>query len=292
MKILLTGGSGDLGAVLAPQLAQRGDVPIVFDVRPPQTPTAVTPPAVYHPGSILNRDQLAAAMSGVDMVVHIAAWHGIHEVRGEKDVFDFWELNVTGTFYVLETAVRAHIPHFLHISSTSIDEWPGIYGSSKIMAEELVRTYAARHGLNALILRPRAFIPYWNKATYANYIEWARWFWKGAVHINDVAQATLKSIDLLTRQTFTEPPILTVDGAYDFSPADLADWDAAGPGSTFARVYPGYTAVVQQYNLDPAVKPHVLDISETRRLLGYEPQYSLRHLLQELVQNGLAGPPV
>ena len=61
MKILLTGGSGDLGAVLAPQLAQRGDVPIVYDVRPPQTETAV-----YLPGSILNRDQLAAAMSGVE----------------------------------------------------------------------------------------------------------------------------------------------------------------------------------------------------------------------------------
>jgi nucleoside-diphosphate-sugar epimerase len=41
MKILLTGGSGDLGTVLAPQLAQRGDIPISFDVRPPQTQTAV-----------------------------------------------------------------------------------------------------------------------------------------------------------------------------------------------------------------------------------------------------------
>ncbi|MBK6710254.1 MAG: NAD-dependent epimerase/dehydratase family protein [Chloroflexi bacterium] len=89
MKILLTGGSGDLGAVLAPQLSQRGDVPIVFDVRPQQTPTAVPSPAVYHPGSILNRDQLAAAMSGVDMVVHIAAWHGIHEVRRKKTCSTF-----------------------------------------------------------------------------------------------------------------------------------------------------------------------------------------------------------
>jgi nucleoside-diphosphate-sugar epimerase len=287
MKILLTGGSGDLGTVLAPHLTQRGDTPIVFDIRPPQMQTAV-----YHSGSILNRDQLTAAMNGVDMVVHIAAWHGIHEVRREKDVYDFWDLNVTGTMYVLETAVRAKVQHIVHISSSSVDEWPGIYGSSKLMAEELVRTYAARHGLNAIILRPRAFIPYWNKATYANYIEWAKWFWKGAVHIDDVVQATLQSIDLLVNETLAPPPALLIDGAYDFSAADLADWDADGPGSTFARVYPECTELVARYELDPAVKPRPLDISETRRLLGYQPQYSLRHLLQEVNQYGLDGPPV
>ena len=32
---------------------------------------------------------------------------GIHAVRGEKDVYDFWDLNVTGTLNVLETAVCA-----------------------------------------------------------------------------------------------------------------------------------------------------------------------------------------
>ena len=287
MKILLTGGSGDLGTVLAPQLTHRGDTPIIFDVRSPQTQTAV-----YHPGSILNRDQLAAAMNGVDVVVHIAAWHGIHEVRGEKDVFDFWDLNVTGTMVVLETAVRANVQNIVHISSTSVDEWPGIYGSSKTMAEDLVRTYAARHGLNAIILRPRAFIPHWNKATYANYVEWAKWFWKGAVHIDDVAQATLQSIDLLVNETLASPPALVIDGAYEFSMADLADWDADGSGSSFARVYPEYVDLVSRYELDPAVKPRPLDISETRRLLGYEPQYSLRHLLQELDRYGLDGPPV
>jgi hypothetical protein len=26
---------------------------------------------------------------------------------------------------------------------------------------------------------------------YASYVEWARWFWKGAVHIDDVAAAVI-----------------------------------------------------------------------------------------------------
>ena len=232
MKILLTGGSGDLATILAPMLAAQGDEPRLFDLRPPRTPTPF-----YYPGSILNREQLAAAMAGIDVVVHIAAWHGIHEDRGEKDVFDFWELNVTGTFYVLELAVRAQIKNILTISSTSVDEWPGIYGSSKLLGEELARTYAARHGLNIINLRPRAFIPHWNRAVYDDYIEWARWFWKGAVHIADVAQAALQSIDLLARTQLDAPLTLVVDGAYEFSEDDLAHWDADGPGTTFARVY-------------------------------------------------------
>ncbi len=35
MRIVLTGGSGDLGRILCPLLVQQGDVPVVLDVRPP-----------------------------------------------------------------------------------------------------------------------------------------------------------------------------------------------------------------------------------------------------------------
>ena len=33
----------------------------------------------------------------------------------------------------------------------------GVYGSSKIIGEEIVHTYAARHGMRVCSLRPRAF---------------------------------------------------------------------------------------------------------------------------------------
>ena len=33
----------------------------------------------------------------------------------------------------------------------------GVYGSSKIIGEEIVRTYAARHDMRVWSLRPRAF---------------------------------------------------------------------------------------------------------------------------------------
>jgi len=84
--------------------------------------------------------------------------------------------------------------------------------------------------------------------------------------------------------------VLTLDGAYDYTDADLAHWDAEGAGSTFRRYYPDYYNLVVGYGLDPALKPIKLDISAAERWLGYKPTYSLHNLLQELAQYGEGGP--
>lgn len=286
MRILLTGGAGDLGFTVSKQLVTRGDVPIRLDVRKPTDDNGI-----YVAGSILDRDALANAMRDVDCVVHIAAWHGVHEFRREKDVYDFWDLNVTGTFYVFEAAAKAGISRIVYISSTSVEERDGIYGHTKVLGEEIARTYAARHHMNVITLRPRAFIPYWNKTVYNSYVEWAKWFWGGAVHIDDVTQAVVQSIDLLARVSLDEHLVLTLDGAYDYTDSDLAEWDAAGAGSTFRRYYPEYYDMVVRYGLDPSQKPEKRDISATQRWLGYQPTYGLSNLLQELAQYGEAGPP-
>lgn len=283
MKILLTGGASDLAQVLAPQLLQDGQAVSRFDIRPPATTDTA---GMYVAGSILNERALTAVMAGMDCVVHIAAWHGIHEVTGQKNVRDFWDLNVNGTFNVLETATWSRVPHFVYISSTSVEDRYGVYGHTKVLGEEMCRAYAARHGLNVIILRPRAFIPPWNTAVYATYTDWAKWFWGGAVHINDVAQAVRLSVMALQHQQFAEPPVLVVDGAYEYTAVDLETWDADGPGSTFRRVYPDMEALVLKHGLNPAQKPKVYDISETCQTLGYQPQYSLKNLLAELAEKG------
>lgn len=285
-KTLLTGGSGDLGSLVAKAIDAAGDTAIRLDVRPP-----VNPQGVYVAGSILDRDVLAGSLQGVSAVVHIAAWHGIHEFKKQKDVYDFWDLNVTGTFYVFEAAARAGIRQMVYISSTSVEERDGVYGHTKVLGEEIARTYAARHGMSVITLRPRAFIPHWNKDVYGSFIEWARWFWPGAVHIHDVVQGVMNSLDLLKRTELEEHITLTLDGAYEYSDEDLRSWDEAGTGSTFRKYYAAYEALVQGYELDPTVKPTRYDMSETQRWLGYQPAYSLKNLLQELEQFGTEGPP-
>jgi nucleoside-diphosphate-sugar epimerase len=288
MKVLLTGGSGDLGQTLVPKLLDKGDIPVILDVRAPRD---LKQQGMFIQGSILDRSKLKELFLGCDCIVHIAAWHGIHEIRGEKNAYDFFDLNVRGTFEVFEAAVSLGINKIIYISTTSVDKPDTRYGRSKILGEHIAEDYRRYSDMNVITLRPRAFIPFWNRAVYTNYSDWARWFWKGAVHIDDVAAAVILSVDLISRQQLRRRLILTLDSAYEYTDADLDHWDAEGAGSTFKKYYSEYYELALSHGLDPALKPTKLDISETVRWLGYKPSYSLARLLSELAAYGDSGPP-
>jgi nucleoside-diphosphate-sugar epimerase len=288
MKVLLSGGSGNLGRTLVPKLLDKGDTPVVLDIRAPRY---LQKGAVFIEGSILDRAKLTEIFCGCDCIVHIAAWHGIHEDRGEKNAFDFFDLNVRGTFEVFEAAASAGIDKIIFISTTSVYRPDTRYGSSKILAERIAEDYRKHRYMNMITLRPRGFIPYWDRDVYVNYSDWARWFWKGAVHIDDVAAAVSLSLDLVSQRQIGQQLVLTLDGAYEYTDADLDHWDAEGPGSTFRKYYPAYYDLALSYGLDPQLKPTRLDISDTVLWLGYKPSYSLANLLSELAAYGDRGPP-
>lgn len=288
MKVLLTGGAGDLGRTLAPLLLDKGHTPVILDVR---TPSGLKHEEVFIQGSILDRSQLKEFVAGCDCVVHIAAWHGIHESRGVKNPYDFFDLNVRGTFEVFQAAASLGINKIIYISTTSVNRPDTWYGRSKILAERVAEDYGSLDDMNVITLRPRAFIPFWNRDVYAGYSDWARWFWRGAVHIDDVAAAVMLSLDRLSRRQLGRHPVLTLDSAYEYTDADLDHWDADGAGSTFKKYYSEYYDLALSHGLDPALKPRKLDISETVRWLGYRPSYSLASLLSELAVYGDSGPP-
>ena len=287
MKILLTGGSGDLGKVLTSRLAKRGDTVLRFDIRNPTDKGGD-----FISGSVLDRHKLQEILPGVDCIVHIAAWHGYHEFTKKKNIYDFWDVNVTGTFNIFQAALEANINKIIYISSEAVADKEGNYGWTKVLGEEIAERYVQNHQFNVLTLRPRAFIPYWNKEVYQSFVEWCAWFWKGAVHINDVAQAVTQGIDLLSQKPLPQHLILPVDGAYQYTQEDLHNWDHSGAGTTFKKYYANYVDLAIQYGLSPASKPTIQDISETKRWLGYEPSYSMLSMLEDLSKYGESGPPV
>ena len=128
MRVLLTGASGNLGQALLPRLLDRADTPVILDVRAPRS---LNEGAVFIEGSVLDRSKLTEIFRGCDGSVHIAAWHGIHEDRGEKDAYDFFDLNVRGTFEVFEAAVSAGIGKVVFISTTSVYRPDTRYGGSR-----------------------------------------------------------------------------------------------------------------------------------------------------------------
>lgn len=287
MKIFLTGGAGDLGTILSYQLQAQGNTAIRFDLRKPSDSKGQ-----YIQGCILDRASLLENLPGSDCIVHIAAWHGFHEFTKQKGPYDFWNVNVTGTFNVFQAAVERNVKNIIFISSESISEKNGIYGWTKVLSEQIAQRYFENHQLNILTLRPRAFIPYWNQDVYQSYVEWAKWYWKGAVHINDVAQAVMQGIKLLTNKSLTEHLVLPVDGAYEYTAADLAEWDKNGAGTSFKKYYEKFYATALQHGLDPTLPPTIQTITETQKHLGYQPQYSLMNLLEDLEKYGEQGPPV
>jgi len=287
MRVLLTGGSGDLGFVLTPRLLERGDEVVILDLVEPKRSSK----AEFIKGSVTERDKLAGWFSGCDAIVHIAAWHGIHEFKKEKNAYDFFDLNVKGTFEVFEAAVAVGINKVVFISSTRISDQDTVYGNSKIIAEQLASFYAMHHHMRVVTLRPRAFIPHWNRAVYEDYVAWAKWFWKGAVHIDDVALAVERSLEFIQNNFIEENLIATVDGAYEFTDDDLKNWDADGPYSTFRKHYSDYCDLAISHGLAPNQPPRKLEYSRAAEMIGYQPKFSLKSLLEDLKKYGTEGPP-
>ncbi|MBI9045133.1 MAG: NAD(P)-dependent oxidoreductase [Anaerolineaceae bacterium] len=288
MNVLLTGGLGDLGLMLTHALAKRGDNSVSMDILQPKYPQQ----GQFISGSILDREILKKSMQGIDFVIHIAAWHGIHLVTEQKNVYDFWDLNVNGTFNIFQAAADAGIQKMIYISSTSVLDRFGVYGHTKVLGEEIALTYQQRHNMDVINLRPSAFIPYWNEAVYPSFAEFAKWYWKGAVHIVDVVQSVIKSLDLLAKGKLESCLTLFVDGKYEYTPHDLQNWDADGAGSTFQKIYAPFSETASRFELDKTQKPDVFDIEPTRKWLGYEPTYSPLNLLQDLEAYGEKGPPL
>src|SRR5215469_15630215 len=148
MKVLLTGGSGNLGRTLVPKLLDRGDTPVILDIRPPRP---LKEGALFIEGSILDRAKLTETFCGCDCIVHIAAWHGIHEDRDEKNAYDFFDLNVRAS---------AGINKIIFISTTRVYRPDTLYGRSKILAELIAEDYRNHRHMNVVTLRPRAFNPH------------------------------------------------------------------------------------------------------------------------------------
>lgn len=284
MRILLTGGSGDLGTLVSQDLIKQGDTPVILDITEPKITNTE-----FIQGSITERNTVKEAIKDCDMVIHIAAWHGVHEE--DRDAYDFHNLNVTGSFNVFEAAAQAGIKKFILISSTSVSKPYGLYGHTKVLNEEMAKAYADRHDMDILILRPRAFIPSWNKVIYKNFIDWAKWFWRGAVHIDDVVQATMKSIEHLKSNTIAfPPPALSIDGKYDYTETAFNQWDQNGAGSTFKEHYPEFIDMAQEHGFDITRKPKKIGSTQAEDIIDYKATYSIQDMFKDLEKHGEMGP--
>src|SRR5438270_3772242 len=169
-KILVVGGAGFIGSHIVDQLLAEGPAEIrVLDnlVRGKKHSLAGAlkdPRVKLIEGSITDFEALQKAAAGVDGMFHLAAlWLGecVNEPRKAIDV------NVVGTFNVMEAARLAKVKRVVYSSSASVygnaletpmtEEHPfnnrTMYGATKIAGEQLFRAYNETHKLNYCGLR-------------------------------------------------------------------------------------------------------------------------------------------
>lgn len=115
-------------------------------------------------GDIRDVDVLDAAVSEADGVIHLAAMWLLHCKDYPRTAFD---VNIQGTFNVLEACVRNNVERLVYSSSASVygdavevpmsEEHPfnnrNFYGATKIAGEAMCRAMHDRYGLSYVGLR-------------------------------------------------------------------------------------------------------------------------------------------
>jgi UDP-glucose 4-epimerase len=115
-------------------------------------------------GDIRETDILNNAMEGVDYVFHLAAMWLLHCNNFPRTAFD---VNIAGTFNVLEACVKHKVKKLIYSSSASVygdavqvpmtEDHPfnnkNFYGATKIAGEAMCTAYNDRYGLEIIGLR-------------------------------------------------------------------------------------------------------------------------------------------
>lgn len=115
-------------------------------------------------GDLLQTDILDAALEGADGVFHLAALWLLQCHEFPRSAFD---VNVRGTFNVMEACVKKGVKRLVYSSSASVygdaveepmtEDHPfnnrNFYGATKICGEAMLRAFHARYGLDFVGLR-------------------------------------------------------------------------------------------------------------------------------------------
>lgn len=180
MMHLITGGSGFVGNLVARRLAERGEQVRILDVWEDQARPRETE---FISCSVLNRDGVAAAMQGVDVVHHNAAL--VAQTDAGKA---YWQVNVEGSRIVAEEAAAAGVQAIIHTSSTAVFGIPSEgaisndtptrpvepYGRSKLAGEKIVDAICEKHNIPLITIRPRATLGAGRLGIFQILFEWIR----------------------------------------------------------------------------------------------------------------------
>lgn len=282
-KVICTGGSGRLGTYVSARLIESRKLTILDLVAPADERLASVP---FINADIRDPAALTEAFRGHDAVVHLAA---IPNPRTAPPDVTF-NTNVQGAWSVMQAAENAGVKRVVVASSDSVyglsynpPDWPPqflpvdethpvrpteFYSLSKRVTETIAESYAARGKLEILVLRPVHIvfppeIPELETrgSDVQNYHFWA------FVAPEDVAQA----FDLALSAEYCGYEVLTIAAASGLNTRPTLEMAAARWAELPEVRKPAL------FEKNPTAS--VMDISNARRRLGYNPQVTWQDMI-------------
>jgi dihydroflavonol-4-reductase len=214
--VLVTGGTGFLGAYIIKNLVEKGH-PVRAIRRSSKLPffidETVWQKVDWVEGDVLDVVSLGEAMQGVDSVVHSAAIVSFLKERRKE----MYATNISGTENVVNMALESGVRRLLHVSSiaalgrttnaTTVNEEKKWEDNRNNTHYAITKHHAELHawrgfaeGLEGVIINPSTILGYGNLhqsscAIFKNAYKGFPWYTKGVngfVGVEDVAEAAVR----------------------------------------------------------------------------------------------------
>lgn len=306
MKILITGGAGFIGSHLCEKYTTEDHTVLCLDNFMNSNLGNIRGLLNYRNfklvnGDVRDFDLLEKVIHDVDVVIHLAAQ--IHVDRSILEPKLTYDINVFGTLNILELARRYDVEKVIHTSTSEVygsaqyvpmDEHhpldaPHPYGASKIAADRMCNAYIQTYGLNVCVMRPfNTFGPRQKDTGYGGAISiFAKRILsdrapiiygdgkqtRDYTYVKDLVEA----YDLVLKYDKPMREPINFGTEKEIKIIDLA--------SKIIR-FCGKQGKIKSVHVAPRpgeVKRLVADYSKAKKLLGWEPRYTLDDGLMEFI---------
>ncbi len=249
-RIVVTGGSGFIGAHFCHELTNRGDEVVILDLVEP-------PPEIPHDRFVQGdiRDEVAVreAFGGCDEVLHLAAAH--HDFGIEEETY--YDVNEQGLRVITSVMDELKIPRMIFYSTVAVygsappplseDTTPqpeSFYGKSKLAGEKVLEGWAQQGGdRRCLVIRPTVTYGtnnFANMYSLLRQIDKGRFFFasgstniKSLSYIENIADATLFLMDKNDLSAFE---IFNYIDKPDLTSVEIAEWCYTSLGKKLPRL--------------------------------------------------------
>ena len=244
-RVLVTGGAGFIGRYVVRALVARGYEVRVLDSLIDQVHRAVSRDPILNEVELIRADvrdldRVAAALGGVEHVIHLAAEVGVGQSMYAID--RYVSVNDGGTAVLLQALIERPVKRVVVASSMSI-YGEGLYRTQDgALLDDVTRPGRSVEGWDPRDAQGRRLIP---------------------IATPESKRINLTSVYALTKYT-QERLTLTVAPAYGMEGVALRLFNAYGPGQALSNPYTGVLAIFAS-RLQNKQRPMVFEDGEQRR---------------------------